>query len=168
MKKILLLLLLCVCFVFTGCNNLGGVGLHQYSDGTVVEYYFIPFDAQEMVTYANISQLEIIQMRTNMCDPICTEVMLVYYINKQNSFDICKNLALIGKELRNNIKMLSSVKMTSSSSNTTYGPRYYGDGYCTKDVDCLSELTLDDIYEQCEYCTDSNAHCSYYFRFDMI
>lgn len=108
-----------------------------------------------------------IQMRTNMCDPICTEVMLVYYINKQNSFDICKNLAIIGKELRNNIKMLNSGKMTSSSSSTTYGPRYYGDEYCTKDVDCLAELTLDDIYAQCEYCTDSNAHCSYYFRFDM-
>lgn len=80
MKKILLVLLLCICFVLTGCTSLGGVGLQQYSDGTVVEYYFIPFDAQEMQTYANISQLEIQQMRTNI--RLACDNLMKSYINE--------------------------------------------------------------------------------------
>lgn len=71
MKKILLVLLLCVCFIFTGCTSLGGVGLKQNSDGTIVEYFFIPFNSQEMVTYTDITTAEILQIRTNIrvaCD----------------------------------------------------------------------------------------------------
>ena len=83
MKKILLVLLLCMCFVLTGCTSLGGVGLKQCSDGTVVEYFFIPFNATEMVAYANIKESEILEMRANIrtdCDNLMTE-----YINSYKS-----------------------------------------------------------------------------------
>lgn len=79
MKKILLILLLCMCFVFTGCTNLGGIGLAQYPDGTVVEYFFIPFDAQEIALKTDISDAEILEIRANIrtaCDDLMTE-----YIN---------------------------------------------------------------------------------------
>lgn len=79
MKKIFAILLLCMCFLLTGCNSLGGAGLAQYSDGTIVEYFFIPFNAEEMVTYTDITLSEIFLMRTNIrsaCDSLMTE-----YIN---------------------------------------------------------------------------------------
>lgn len=79
MKKIFAILLLCMCFLLTGCNSLGGAGLVQYSDGTIVEYFFIPFNAEEMVTRTDIALPEILQLRTNIrtaCDSLMTE-----YIN---------------------------------------------------------------------------------------
>lgn len=60
MKKFLLLMLLCVCFIFTGCSY-GEVGLVRNADGTVVEYYYIPFpETQLLAAGATSSQLNTI------------------------------------------------------------------------------------------------------------
>lgn len=45
MKKILISLLLCFCFLITGCSS-GGAGLVLNSNGTVLEYYYIPINEQ--------------------------------------------------------------------------------------------------------------------------
>ncbi len=52
MKKIFLLLILCVCFIFSGCSNLGGVELMQNADGSVVESYYVPFPKAEILNWA--------------------------------------------------------------------------------------------------------------------
>ena len=101
MKKILLVLLLSVCFVLTGCTSLGGVGLQQYSDGTIVEYYFIPFDAQEMRLYAGISDEQIIQIRKNIrstCDALMTEYINNYKTRIDTSEDYTDEQKEILKE----------------------------------------------------------------------
>ena len=49
MKKIFLILLLCVCFIFTGCSSLGGVELKQNADGSVNEAYYVPFPKNEII-----------------------------------------------------------------------------------------------------------------------
>lgn len=46
MKKIIILAVLMLCFVFSGCSY-SGAGLVQNSDGTIVEYYYIPFPEKE-------------------------------------------------------------------------------------------------------------------------
>lgn len=57
MKKIIIAILLCVCFVLTGCSY-GGAGLAQNSDGTVTEYYFVPFPEEELLSLG-VSKTEI-------------------------------------------------------------------------------------------------------------
>ncbi len=57
MKKILALVIICFCFILTGCGN-SGAGLVQNSDGTVVEFYYVPFP-QEELTKNFVSQQKI-------------------------------------------------------------------------------------------------------------
>ncbi|MBQ7884875.1 MAG: hypothetical protein IJ318_02120 [Clostridia bacterium] len=85
MKKILLVLLLCSCFLFAGCNSIGGTGLVQYSDGTITEYYFVPFNAEQIYTQTGggITLAELILIRQNIrtsCDALMTN-----YINEYKS-----------------------------------------------------------------------------------
>ena len=47
MKKILVILLVCFCFLEGGCSY-GGAGLALNSDGSVFEYYYVPFPEQEL------------------------------------------------------------------------------------------------------------------------
>ncbi|MBE7074749.1 MAG: hypothetical protein E7376_02065 [Clostridiales bacterium] len=49
MKKFLVFLLLCVCFIFAGCTDVATVGLVQNADGSVVEFYYIPYAETELV-----------------------------------------------------------------------------------------------------------------------
>lgn len=50
-KKILVVLLLMVCLLFAGCDSVGTVGLVQNADGTVTEFYIIPYAEQEMINF---------------------------------------------------------------------------------------------------------------------
>lgn len=50
-KCLLLVLLLTVCLLFSGCNKVGTVGFAQNSDGTITEFYIIPYAEQEMINY---------------------------------------------------------------------------------------------------------------------
>ncbi len=49
MKKILVAILIMSCLVFAGCSNVGTVGLIQNSDGSVVEFYRIPYAETELL-----------------------------------------------------------------------------------------------------------------------
>lgn len=48
-KGLLLALLLCVCFLFAGCNSVGTVGLIQNANGTITEFYIIPYMESELI-----------------------------------------------------------------------------------------------------------------------
>ena len=47
MKKIIVILLLCFCFLAGGCSS-GSAGLVLNSNGTVLEYYYVPIPEQEL------------------------------------------------------------------------------------------------------------------------
>lgn len=87
-----------MCFVLTGCNSLGGVGLQQYSDGTVVEYFFIPFAAEEMVSAAGISGSEILEMRSNI-RTACDNLMNSYIDEYKARIDASEDYTTEEKEL---------------------------------------------------------------------
>jgi hypothetical protein len=81
MKKIFVLLLVCVCFLFTGCNIIGGTGFVQHSDGSITEYYFVPFNAEEIVYSTDITLVEIVEIRQNIrifCDALMNEYIEAY------------------------------------------------------------------------------------------
>lgn len=50
MKKILIVLIACFCILASGCSY-GGAGLVQNSDGSVVEYYYMPFPEAKLEEY---------------------------------------------------------------------------------------------------------------------
>ena len=57
MKKILIILLVCLCFLASGCSY-GGAGLVMNSNGSVVEYYYVPFPEKELLENgATVDQL---------------------------------------------------------------------------------------------------------------
>ncbi|MBE7082509.1 MAG: hypothetical protein E7378_02370 [Clostridiales bacterium] len=49
MKKALVIILIFCCFVFAGCSQSGTVGMINYSDGSIREYYYIPYAEKEML-----------------------------------------------------------------------------------------------------------------------
>lgn len=50
MKKCLLIFILAVCFIITGCANNGTIGFVQNADGTLMEYYVIPYAENELIS----------------------------------------------------------------------------------------------------------------------
>ncbi len=49
MKKSIIVLLFAVCIIFAGCSDVGTVGLIQNSNGTIIEYYSIPYAESELL-----------------------------------------------------------------------------------------------------------------------
>lgn len=66
MKKVLVVLLIAVCFIFTGCVDTGAVALIQNSDGTIVESYFIPYAEKELLNTNKISYEESSAIKQNI------------------------------------------------------------------------------------------------------
>lgn len=80
MKKYLIILLLCCCLVLAGCDY-GGVALVQNSNGSVEEYYFIPYDEQLLVSAGvsiNVSRGEILPRIKQDCD--------LFFVNLLNEY----------------------------------------------------------------------------------
>lgn len=80
MKKILVILLLCCCFVLAGCDY-GGVALVRNSNGTISEYYFIPYDElalEEAGVSINISRGEILPRIKQECNLFFANMLNVY------------------------------------------------------------------------------------------
>lgn len=57
MKKFLVAVLILTCFIFAGCSSVGTVGLIQSSDGSVIEFYRIPYAETELLN-AGITEVE--------------------------------------------------------------------------------------------------------------
>ena len=64
------------------------------------------------------------------------------------TFDICRNLVIAAKEARDNLAYISTDGWYGDNNNHR-GYGYYGDKYCTDDLTCLRDLTMDDIYTLC-------------------
>lgn len=62
MKKYLAILLLVACFVFAGCADTSTIGLIQNSDGTVIEYYVIPYAENELIS-AGLTKEESVKIK---------------------------------------------------------------------------------------------------------
>lgn len=87
MKKMLLLMLALVCLMLSGCSY-GEVGLVQNSNGTVIEYYYIPFPEKSLfqcgVSFQLIRSGILPQIKAD-CDEVFTEFIDAYQRRVQNS-----------------------------------------------------------------------------------
>ena len=106
-----------------------------------------------------------IQMQTNGCtNNKCIDVILRYTPAENNNIEICQNIFTVAKSFHQNLHSAGALKTTQDNpeyqnDNNTF----YGDKYCT-DTNCIRNMSLDDIYNKCQYMTDrSNGH--YYFIF---
>jgi len=79
MKKICIILLICVCFLITGCSSIGEVGLIQNPEGSVIEYYHIPFPETKLLN-AGINKTELLLIKNNI-NIYAKEVLQSYYNN---------------------------------------------------------------------------------------
>ena len=71
---------------------------------------------------------------------------IAFYLNSESDdIQICRNIPITAKENRANIKWLTSYNV---ESGTHFG-QLSGDKYCTSDVKCLKDMTLDDIDRLC-------------------
>ena len=108
MKKVLLIILVCFCIVLTGCNY-GQVGLVQNSDGSVVEYYFIPFPEEQLIANkVSIDALrkQILPTIKNDCNAMFTAYINDYKERVQNSKNYTneeKQILLNGVTITNNL-----------------------------------------------------------------
>lgn len=74
MKKIVLLLLLCLCFIITGCSQNGGMMLIKKPNGTLIERYFVPFPQDEIIRLTGnniLAQQKVSELLSNVkseCD----------------------------------------------------------------------------------------------------
>lgn len=67
MKKIILCLLLLLAPIFiSGCSESAGVGLIKNADGTIVEYYYIPFYEEDMIATGLVTKNQTEQIKANI------------------------------------------------------------------------------------------------------
>ena len=87
---------------------------------------------------------------------------LEVFIDK-NAYDICLNLFQMAK-LRSSTLWITEFAKATEDDDQHLGNVVHGDNYCNKDdIYCLKDLTLEQMYELCSYCSDSLDRCSFYF-----
>ena len=91
---------------------------------------------------------------------------LEVFIDK-NAYDICLNLFQMAK-LRSSTLWMTEFAKATEDDDQHLGNVVYGDNYCNKDdIYCLKDLTLEQMYELCSYCSDSLDRCSFYFLWNL-
>ena len=91
---------------------------------------------------------------------------LEVFIDK-NAYDICLNLFQMAK-LRSSTLWITEFAKATEDDDQHLGNVVYGDNYCNKDdIYCLKDLTLEQMYELCSYCSDSLDRCSFYFLWNL-
>ena len=81
----------------------------------------------------------------------------------QKQTEICHALLNVGKEWKADLYYLQTDYAADPDNNIeqkTYG-LFYGDKYCTSEVNCLNDLSLNDIYSACDEC--ERDFCRVYF-----
>ncbi|MBQ8869865.1 MAG: type II secretion system protein [Alphaproteobacteria bacterium] len=108
-----------------------------------------------------------IHMQTNGCSNNgCTDVILRYTVGENNDIELCQNIFTVAKSFHQNLYVAGAYKTTQDNSIEQYdNDRFYGDKYCDG-KNCLRNLTLDDIYNKCQYLAD-RVSGSYYFLFNL-
>ncbi len=109
MKKLVILLGLMLCLVFSGCSY-SGAGLVQNSDGTVVEYYYIPF-AEKEFALNGVSSTKI----SELLEDIKKEMDLNFFAKRMDDYykriEASEEYTLLQKE-----KLVSGVEYSSNIS----------------------------------------------------
>ena len=67
----------------------------------------------------------------------------------------CVNILNFSKEIKTSLWQTHF--MTSVGNINNYEPRIYGDIYCTSDVNCLNDLTIEKIDKFCDTCKDTDS-----------
>ena len=96
-----------------------------------------------------------IELRTNGCDPLCNNVRLSYKINNKNSFEICNNVFEVMKGFRS--ELYAMIVGKNSGGSISYNGYIYGDKFCSGSKKCLSNITKKEIYDECQYCAQSDS-----------
>ena len=64
-----------------------------------------------------------------------------------DNLEICRNMLVIAKENSGNIYAVSTI--SGHYTDESISKSLYGDGYCTSDVNCLKNITLEQVYNLC-------------------
>ena len=105
-------------------------------------------------------------LRTNGCyNNECNETLLEYIIYSPESFEVCQNLLNIAKEFNEQLRFIWISK--TENGTLSYGNQYIGSRYCTNGTKCLKDITQEQIYGQCNFCTKESSDCSFYFIFKI-
>ena len=105
-------------------------------------------------------------LTTNACyDNGCGEILLSYSISASESFEMCQNMLNIAKGFNEQLQRTGVSK--NENNITDYSNQYFGSQYCTSGRKCLKDITQEQIYEQCRFCTKESSSCSIYFIFNI-
>ena len=109
-----------------------------------------------------------ISIQTNACGSdasSCSEVGLFYTISASESFDVCQNLLNIAKEFNSQLYRIGVYN--TENDKTEYGNTYFGSRYCTNNKKCLKDMTQEEIYEQCRFCTKESSRCRIFMLYSI-
>ncbi len=78
-----------------------------------------------------------------------------YVVDSSTSYEICQNIYTVTKSY-SDIIFRTVVNKTLEDDSGGFGDSFYGDKYCHKSNRlCLRNMSLDDIYTNCQYCADA-------------
>jgi len=77
MKKICLLILICFCFVITGCSASCETGFIKSPSGSIIEFYQMPFEESKLLS-AGVTGFEITRIKNNINNSIKEELNNYY------------------------------------------------------------------------------------------
>ncbi len=118
MKRFLVVLLLICCFIFAGCSNEGIVGYALNSDGSIIEFYSLPYAEEELLN-AGITEIENQKIKEVAKEKL--DNTFTTYLNKYKAkIDSIEQYSNEKKEeLKNGVSFDSSLNINSSLSLST-------------------------------------------------
>ena len=105
-----------------------------------------------------------IMLQTNDCSTgRCYQTIIRYFISSSEKFETCQNVFTVAKAFNEHLD--ASGVYRSISANPEYGNFYYGSRYCTNGKKCIKDMTQEQIYNQCRFCTEGSSGCTIFFTF---
>ena len=81
-------------------------------------------------------------------------------LNTPNAYEQCTNLYQVMKQYH---AFLWATDVRKQNDGAKYGPSYYGDQYCTGNLNCIRDLTPAKISQLCQFCNDTeDNYCILY------
>ena len=105
---------------------------------------------------------------TNSCyNKMCNEVGLFYSISSSESFEQCQNLLNIAKSVHEQLHYAGVQKQNAESENIQYSGGYIGSRYCNANRKCIKDITQEQIYDLCRFCTETSQNCLMYIVYQI-
>ncbi len=105
-----------------------------------------------------------IDIRNNNA-PAFDEVVIMYHIDSNNTFDVCQNIFQAAIQYSPQIYYTSVVSVENGSDSNLN--KIYGDTACNDQRQCLKNLSLEGIYQQCQTCS-TKENCSLAFVLEVF